>query len=47
LAILATLAVDTTEDTLAGVGEPTGAELAQARVDGYHVTYFGGAVFIC
>ncbi len=47
LAILATLAVDATEDTLTGLGrEPQAADQAQALVDGFHVAYFGSAVLI-
>jgi len=47
LAILSTLAVSATEDTLAGVaGEPQPAEQAQALVDGFHVAYLGSAVLI-
>jgi hypothetical protein len=47
LAILATLAVDATEDTVAGLGgEPQPADQAQALVDGFHVAYLGSAVFI-
>jgi MFS family permease len=47
LAILATLAVDATEDTVTGLGrEPQPADQAQALVDGFHVAYFGSAVLI-
>jgi EmrB/QacA subfamily drug resistance transporter len=47
LAILATLAVDATEDTLVGLGrEPQPADESQALVDGFHVAYLGSAVFI-
>jgi predicted MFS family arabinose efflux permease len=47
LAILATLAVDATEDTLLGLGrEPQPADEAQALVDGFHVAYFGSALMI-
>jgi EmrB/QacA subfamily drug resistance transporter len=47
LAILATLAVDATEDKVAGLGgEPQPAPHAQALVDGFHVAYLGSAVFI-
>ncbi len=47
LAVLATLAVSTTEDTLAGVGgEPQPAEQAQALVDGFHVAYLGSALLV-
>jgi EmrB/QacA subfamily drug resistance transporter len=47
LAILATLAVGATEDTLAGLGrEPQPTDQAQALVDGFHVAYFASAAFI-
>jgi len=47
LAILATLAVGATEDTLAGVGgERQPAEKAQALVDGFHVAYLGSAILV-
>ena len=47
LAILATLSVDATQDTLAGLGpEPPPAEQAQALVDGYHVAYLGSAALV-
>jgi EmrB/QacA subfamily drug resistance transporter len=47
LAILATLSVDATEDTVAGLGgEPQRAAHAQALVNGFHVAYLGSAVFI-
>ncbi|GIU95831.1 MAG: MFS transporter [Gaiellaceae bacterium] len=47
LAVLATLAVSATTDTLAGLGrEPRPADQAQALVDGFHVAYFGSALFI-
>jgi EmrB/QacA subfamily drug resistance transporter len=47
LAVLSTLAVDATEDTLAGVGgEPSPEQQAQALVDGFHVAYVGSAVLI-
>ena len=47
LAILATLAVDATEDTLLDLGrEPQPADQAQALVDGFHVAYFGSAAMI-
>jgi EmrB/QacA subfamily drug resistance transporter len=47
LAILATLAVDATDDTAAGLGgEPSPAAHAHALVDGFHVAYLGSAVFI-
>ena len=48
LAILSTLAVNATDDTLAdaGAAEPTPDQQAQALVDGFHVAYFGSAVLI-
>jgi predicted MFS family arabinose efflux permease len=47
LAVLSTLAVNATEDTLAAVGgRPTPQQEAQALVDGFHVTYFGSATLI-
>ncbi|HEX4745844.1 MAG TPA: MFS transporter [Gaiellaceae bacterium] len=47
LAVLATLAVDATEETLLGLGrEPQPADQAQALVDGFHVAYLGSAVLI-
>ncbi len=47
LAILATLAVGATDDTLTGLGrEPQPTDQAQALVDGFHVAYFGSAVLI-
>jgi EmrB/QacA subfamily drug resistance transporter len=47
LAILATLSVEATEDTLLGLGrEPQPADQAQALVDGFHVAYLGSAVMI-
>jgi EmrB/QacA subfamily drug resistance transporter len=47
LAILATLSVDATQETLSGLGrEPQPADQAQALVDGFHVAYLGSAVFI-
>jgi len=47
LAILATLAVSRTEDTLAGIGhEPGPADQAQALVDGFHVAYVGSAALV-
>jgi EmrB/QacA subfamily drug resistance transporter len=47
LAILSTLAVDATDDTLAGVsGQPSPDQQAQALVDGFHIAYFGSAVLI-
>jgi EmrB/QacA subfamily drug resistance transporter len=47
LAILATLSVDATEETLQGLGrEPQAADEAQALVDGFHAAYLGSAVLI-
>ena len=47
LAILATLAVEATEETLTGLGrEPQAADQAQALVDGFHVAYAGSAIMI-
>ena len=47
LAILSTLAVSATDDTLAGVGgQPSEGEQAQALVDGFHVAYLGSALLI-
>ncbi len=47
LAVLATLAVGATEDTLAGVGgTPQPADEAQALVDGFHVAYLGCALLV-
>jgi EmrB/QacA subfamily drug resistance transporter len=47
LAVLATLAVSATTDTLAGLGrEPQPADQAQALVDGFHIAYLGSAIFI-
>jgi EmrB/QacA subfamily drug resistance transporter len=47
LAILATLSVDATEETLAGLGgQPQPADEAQALVDGFHVAYIGSAALI-
>jgi EmrB/QacA subfamily drug resistance transporter len=47
LAILATLSVEATEDTLTGLGrEPQPADQAQALVDGFHVAYLGSALLI-
>ncbi len=46
LAILSTLAVDRTTDSLSGVsGQPTAADQAEALVTGFHAAFFGGAVF--
>jgi EmrB/QacA subfamily drug resistance transporter len=47
LAVLATLAVSATTDTLTGLGrEPQPADQAQALVDGFHIAYLGSAAFI-
>ena len=47
LAILSTLAVNATDDTLAGVsGEPSPDQLGQALVDGYQVAYIGSAILL-
>ncbi len=47
LAILATLAVDATQETLTGLGrQPQPADEAQALVDGFHVAYLGSALMI-
>jgi EmrB/QacA subfamily drug resistance transporter len=47
LAILATLSVEATQDTLLGLGrEPQPADEAQALVDGFHVAYLGSALMI-
>ena len=47
LAILSTLAVSATEDSLAGLGRaPQPADRAQALVDGFHVAYFGSSALI-
>jgi EmrB/QacA subfamily drug resistance transporter len=46
LAILSTLAVGATEDTLNGVSQPTPEQQGQALVDGFHVAYVGSAVLI-
>jgi EmrB/QacA subfamily drug resistance transporter len=47
LAILSTLSVNTTDDTLAGLGrEPQEADQAQALVDGFHVAYLGSALLV-
>ena len=47
LALLATLAVDATEESLQGLGrEPQPADQSQALVDGFHVAYFGSAALI-
>jgi EmrB/QacA subfamily drug resistance transporter len=47
LAILSTLAVSRTEDTLGGLGrQPGPADEAQALVDGFHVAYVGSALVV-
>jgi EmrB/QacA subfamily drug resistance transporter len=47
LAILATLSVDATQETLSGLGgAPQPAEEAQALVDGFHVAYLGSAALV-
>jgi predicted MFS family arabinose efflux permease len=47
LAVLSTLAVGASDDTLADApGEPTPDQQAQALVDGFHVAYLGSAVLI-
>jgi EmrB/QacA subfamily drug resistance transporter len=46
LAILSTLAVSATDDTLEGVAQPTPEQQGQALVDGFHVAYVGSAVLI-
>jgi hypothetical protein len=47
LAVLSTLAVSATDDTLAGLGrEPQPADQAKALVDGFHVAYFGSALLV-
>jgi len=47
LAVLATLAVDATQETLTGLGhEPQPAEQGQALVDGFHVAYLGSAALV-
>jgi predicted MFS family arabinose efflux permease len=46
LAILSTLAVGATDDTLSGVAQPTPEQQSQALVDGFHVAYVGSAVLI-
>ena len=47
LAILSTLAVSATDDTLADVGgRPTPDQQAHALVDGFHVAYLGSALLI-
>jgi len=47
LAVLATLAVSATSDSLAGTAtEPSPDAQAQALVDGFHVAYIGSAALI-
>jgi EmrB/QacA subfamily drug resistance transporter len=47
LAVLSTLSVNATDDTLASVGgEPSQDQQAQALVDGFHVAYLGSALLI-
>ena len=47
LAVLSTLSVSATEDTLAGLGrEPQPTDQAQALVDGFHVAYAGSALLV-
>jgi hypothetical protein len=47
LAVLSTLAVSRTDDTLAGLGrEPQPTDQAQALVDGFHIAYFGSALLV-
>jgi EmrB/QacA subfamily drug resistance transporter len=47
LAVLSTLAVSATDETLADVGgEPSADQQAQALVDGFHVAYLGSAALI-
>ena len=47
LAILSTLAVNRTENTLASAGgQPSPADQAQALVNGFHIAYIGGATMI-
>ena len=47
LAILATLSVAATQDTLSGLGgAPQPADEAQALVDGFHVAYLGSAALV-
>ena len=47
LAILATLSVDATQETLSGLGgAPQPADEAQALVDGFHVAYLGSAALV-
>jgi len=46
LAVLSTLAVGATDDTLSGVAQPSPEQQGQALVDGFHVAYVGSAVLI-
>src|SRR5262245_36279213 len=46
LAILSTLAVSASDDTLSGVAQPSPDQQAQALVDGFHVAYVSSAVLI-
>lgn len=47
LAVLATLSVEATQDTLVGLGrEPQPGDEARALVDGFHVAYLGSALLI-
>ena len=47
LAILATLSVEATQDTLSGLGgAPQPADEAQALVDGFHIAYLGSAALV-
>ena len=47
LAVLSTLSVSATDDTLAGLGrDPQPADQAQALVDGFHVAYLGSALLV-
>jgi MFS family permease len=47
LAVLSTLSVSATDDTIAGLGrDPQPADQAQALVDGFHVAYFGSALLV-
>jgi EmrB/QacA subfamily drug resistance transporter len=46
LAILSTLAVSASDDTLSGVAQPSPDQQAQALVDGFHVAYVASAALI-
>jgi EmrB/QacA subfamily drug resistance transporter len=46
LAVLSTLAVSASDDTLSGVAQPSPDQQGQALVDGFHVAYVGSAVLI-